>query len=52
MSWPFDGGGERFVSAPEWKQAIKERTGAEPIITYFESPVIVDNAVGEIESAA
>lgn len=32
----------------EWKQLLKERYGAEPTILYFQSPVIVDNLVGEI----
>lgn len=31
----------------EFKQAIAERYGSEPSITYFESPVIVDNLQGE-----
>ncbi len=33
----------------EWKSFIKERYGAEPSVTYFESPVIVDNASGVIQ---
>ncbi|MBT6095723.1 MAG: monooxygenase, partial [Rhodospirillaceae bacterium] len=28
----------------EWRAMIKDRYGAEPEITYFESPVIVDNS--------
>ena len=28
-----------------WKRFITERYGAEPTITYFETPVIVDNTV-------
>ena len=32
----------------EWKQVIHDRYGAQPEITYFESPVIVDNLRGEI----
>lgn len=35
---------------PEWKQFIKDRYGAEPVITYYESPVLVDNLTGEISS--
>ncbi len=27
---------------------VKQRYGAEPSITYFQSPVIVDNVTGEI----
>ena len=31
------------VYTPEWRRMIADRYGAEPEITYFESPVIVDN---------
>jgi hypothetical protein len=33
---------------PEWRQFIKERYGAEPVISFFETPVLVDNLTGEI----
>jgi hypothetical protein len=32
----------------EWKQFIFDKYGALPSVTYFESPVIVDNVTGEI----
>lgn len=32
----------------DWKKFIFEKYGSEPRITYFESPVIVDNLSGEI----
>ena len=32
----------------DWKEFIIEKYGSEPSITYFESPVVVDNLVGEI----
>ena len=32
----------------EWKQFIFDKYGALPSVTYFETPVIVDNAIGEI----
>ena len=32
----------------EWKKFIFEKYGTEPSITYFASPVIVDNLTGEI----
>lgn len=32
----------------EWKKFIRDKYGADPSITYFESPVIVDNAAGKI----
>ena len=34
----------------EWKQFIFDKYGALPSVTYFESPVIVDNVTGEIVS--
>jgi len=34
-----------------WEQIIEERYGARPTVTYFHSPVIVDNLVGEILEA-
>jgi hypothetical protein len=33
---------------PEWKKSIEDRYGSPPTITYFESPVIVDNLTGAI----
>jgi hypothetical protein len=35
---------------PEWRQFIKQRYGTEPVISYFESPVLVDNLTGEISA--
>jgi len=32
----------------DWKEFIIEKYGSEPSVTYFESPVVVDNLVGEI----
>ncbi len=32
---------------PEWKQMIEAKYGSEPVLSYFESPVIVDNQYGE-----
>jgi hypothetical protein len=34
----------------EWENMIRERYGALPTVTYFESPVIVDNQSNEIIS--
>ena len=31
----------------EWKQMIRDKYGSDPVISYFESPVIVDNQHGE-----
>lgn len=35
-----------------WRRMIAERYGAEPQVTYFESPVIVDNAAGHASQNA
>ena len=32
----------------EWRKFIRDKYGAEPSVIYLESPVIVDNAAGEI----
>jgi hypothetical protein len=34
----------------EWEKFIRERYGAAPSVTYFESPVVVDNQSNEIVS--
>jgi len=31
-----------------WRKFIVAKYGSEPSVTYFESPVVVDNLVGEI----
>jgi len=40
---------ERLYTA-EWQKFILEKYGASPLVTYFESPVIVDNLTCEILS--
>jgi Putative mono-oxygenase ydhR len=32
----------------EWKKFIFDKYGAHPSLTYFETPVVVDNVTGEI----
>ena len=32
----------------EWEQHIMNKYGAAPSVTYFETPVVVDNVTGEI----
>jgi hypothetical protein len=32
----------------EWKKYIVNKYGGEPSMTYFESPVVVDNLIGKI----
>jgi heme-degrading monooxygenase HmoA len=38
---------ERFYTSG-FRQWIVDQYGSEPSITYFESPVVVDNLIGEI----
>jgi hypothetical protein len=40
------------VYTAEWKASIAARYGAAPAITFFESPVIVDNEIGTTRVAA
>jgi hypothetical protein len=40
------------VYTTEWKQSLAQRYGAEPEISYFATPVVVDNAIDEISVAA
>jgi hypothetical protein len=46
--WKSRSDAERMYNE-EWRGFIKERYSAEPSVTYFDSPVIVDNAAGVIE---
>ena len=39
------------VYTDEWKSMIAERYGATPKIRFFQTPVIVDNAVDPVEPA-
>jgi hypothetical protein len=32
----------------EWKTFIREKYNAEPVVTYFSSPLVVDNLSGQI----
>ena len=36
---------------PEWYAFIREKYGVDPQVTYFESPVVVDNLTAEIIDA-
>ena len=31
-----------------WRATVREKYGVDPSVTYFESPVVVDNVTGEI----
>ena len=35
-----------------WKAFVREKYGCEPSVTYFDSPVVVDNVTNEILSDA
>ncbi|MEP4380517.1 MAG: monooxygenase [Alphaproteobacteria bacterium] len=41
-----------YAEGGPWRQAIRDLSGADPDITIFETPVIVDNEAGEIKTAA
>lgn len=43
--------GERFYDR-EWREFIVSRYGSQPVVTWFETPVIVDNLSGEITGDA
>jgi hypothetical protein len=49
--WKSKADAERLYSA-DWKKSIQERFGSAPSITYFDSPVIVDNLAGAIQTDA
>jgi hypothetical protein len=44
--WESREAAERVYSA-EWRKTITERYGSSPEISFFETPVIVDNALGK-----
>jgi hypothetical protein len=44
--WESREAAERVYNA-EWRKMITERYGAPPEISYFETPVVVDNALGK-----
>lgn len=31
-----------------WRRGVRETFGSDPVIRYFETPVVVDNALGKI----
>ena len=46
--WESQEDAERMYT-PEWHEYITKSYGAEPQLQYFETPVVVDNVIGEIE---
>ena len=49
--WKSRADAEKVYTA-EWRRMIADRYGAEPEITFFESPVIVDNETQQVQVAA
>ena len=49
--WKSRADAEKVYTA-EWRRMIADRYGAEPEITFFESPVIVDNETQVVQVAA
>ena len=45
--WESQQDAERMYT-PEWRAHISKTYGAKPQVQYFETPVVVDNALGEI----
>lgn len=43
---------ELYAEGGAWREAIRNLYGVDPEITWFETPIIVDNAIGEIKTAA
>jgi hypothetical protein len=41
-----------YAEGGPWREAIRNLYGVDPDITIFETPVIVDNELGTIKSAA
>ena len=35
---------------PAWRGFVREKYGTEPAVTYFETPVVVDNVTGQVIS--
>ena len=45
--WQSRADAENFYT-DEWKHFVGKKYGVEPLVTFFECPVVVDNAAGEI----
>ena len=39
-----------YAEGGAWREAIRNAYGVDPEITWFETPVIVDNVLGEIKT--
>ena len=47
--WKSRSDAERMYT-PEWRDFVRGKYGAPPTVTYFDSPVIVDNLSNEINA--
>jgi hypothetical protein len=45
--WRSRGEAEKLYTH-QWREFIAEKYGAEPTLTYFATPVVVDNLIGDI----
>ncbi len=41
-----------YAEGGPWREAIRNLYGVDPEISYFETPVIVDNVMGKIQSGS
>lgn len=48
--WRTQDDAERMYSA-EWRRFVQDKYGSEPTVTYFATPVLVDNVAGQIVTA-
>ena len=49
--WRTRADAERVYDA-EWRERVEKLYGAKPAITWFDTPVVVDNQTGDITKAA
>lgn len=49
--WEDRGSAERSLD-DEWRKKMSQRYGSEPQVSYYATPVVVDNALGVIEDDA
>ncbi len=40
-----------YAEGGAWREAIRNLYGVEPEITWFETPIIVDNAIGDVKTS-
>lgn len=40
------------VYTADWRKMVAERYGSEPVIAYFDTPVVVDNVSGDVIAEA